>query len=306
MAKDMMPDGGGRPMGDMFAGMIDRLTSDAADRVRRRLVIEQRWLEDLRQFEGRDDDNVISRLAADGRSTAVVNITRSKCNTFESKLYDMLFPTDDRNWAISPTPVPDLDLEMKGLSGEVDRMTMTANVEDDEQAAMQGAQQADQLAQRIAEIDATRQQARDQANLMEEEIADNLVECEYSIHCRNVIHDATVTGTGILKGPMPLSERIRKNWLRDDAGKYRLRHDPDGSSRFVYQHVSYWNVYPDSTARHFGQVESWMERHLMRARDLREFAKQPGVDKDAIRRIIEEGPMDIVPQHLIDIDTVYA
>ena len=301
---DFMGDEGKSPLGDVFSAMLDRLESDAQDRVSRRLVVERRWLDDLRQFEGRDQDGIVSSLRRDNRSTAVVNVTRAKCNTFESKLFDMLFPTDDKNWAVDPTPVPEMDMEAQQLTGKVDQMTAAANAEEDDEAAEQAAGEADAMAQRIAEIEVTRQEARQKSDLMSAEIEDNLVECEYAIHCRNVIHDACVTGTGFLKGPIPLSERVRKNWLQDDAGKFRLKMDPESRDRFAYQHTSYWNVYPDNSARHFGQVESWMERHIMRSRDLREMAKQPGVDKEAIRRLLQEGPNETLPQHIIDLDTV--
>ena len=279
------------------------------DRVALRLLVEERWLQDLRQFEGRDDDNIISELRGEGRSTGVVNITRSKVNTFVSKLYDMLFPTDDKNWGIKSTPVPEMDSEMTQLETDTGRLieqsnAMAADPNQDPAQAEEMAADADMLAQRILEIEDLRKEATQKAELMSAEIEDNLVEGEYAIHCRRVLQDGTVSGSGILKGPIPLSQRIRKNWLQDDAGKYRLRHDPDANDRFVYQHVSYWNVFPDTTARRPGQTESWMERHIMRRRDIIEFAKQPGVDQDAIRMILDEGPNEVLPQHLVDLDTV--
>lgn len=296
-----------RPEGeltDIFAGLVQRLEQDALDRVSKRLIVEERWLLDQRQYEGQEDDNIVRQLRRDNRSTAVVNVTRSKCNTFESKTFDMLFPTDDKNWGVDPTPVPELDAELKERNGEVERLTAEANVEEDDDVAGQLTAEADQLAQRIAEIEGEQLTARKHADLMGDEIEDNLVECEYAIECRKVIHDGTVGGTGILKGPIPLNERVRKNWLQDDAGVYRLKNNVGSEDRFAYQHTSYWNVFPDTSARHPGQVESWMERHVMRRRGLIEFAKQPGVDKDAIREILREGPQDTIPQHLIDLDTV--
>lgn len=282
--------------------LVQRLEADAEKRIQNRQQVEARWLQDILQYEGHDDLQAIAQLEAANRSTAVVNITRAKCNVFESKLFDMLFPTDDKNWGIDPTPVPELDMEAKRVKGDVERITAEANAEEDDARAAQLRDEADALAQRMAELENDRQEARQSADLMTEEIDDNLVECEYPVHCRSVIHDATVVGTGILKGPMPLSERIRKSWIREDGGVYRLRFDPESTSRFAYQHVSYWHLFPNNGVRSFDHVDSWMERHIMRRRDWIEFAKQPGVDQDAVREILREGPQDVLPQYMVNLD----
>ena len=291
-------------MESALSGLIDRLTQDYHDRVSHRRIVEQRWILDLRQFEGRDDDQIVADLINDNRSAAVINMTRAKCNTFESKLYDMLFPTDDRNWGINPTPVPELDREEKELYGEVDGLVEQANLDPDDAQAEEVKGQADQLAGRIGEIETEREEARGKSDLMAEEIADNLIECEHAVHCRNLMHDATTCGTGVLKGPIPLSERVRKNWIREDGGVYRLRMEPDAPDRFATQHISYWNIFPDTTARSPETMESTIERHIMRERDLRDFARQPGVDRDQVRELVEEGPQEELPEFMLQLDTV--
>ena len=283
-----------------MAGIVTRLEEDARQRVMQRRIVEDRWIVDMQQYEGIDDR--ITQQETLGRSDAVVNITRAKCNTFESKLFDMLFPTDDRNWGIAPTPVPELDRRIREDGEAAERMIAEANVAEDDDEAEMLRGQADPIAQEIAELEAVRQRARQQADMMADEIADNLVESDYAIECRHVIHDATVAGTGFLKGPMPLSERVRKNWLRDDKGTWRMAWEDGAGDRFAFQHASFWNVFPDNGARRFQNVESWMERHLMRRRDLRAFARLEGVDTDAVRRLLEEGPSDLLPEYMREID----
>ena len=108
----------------------------------------------------------------------------------------------------------------------------------------------------------------------------------------------------MLKGPIPLSERVRKNWIREDGGVYRLRMEPDAPDRFATQHISYWNIFPDTTARSPETMESTIERHIMRERDLRDFARQPGVDRDQVRELVEEGPQEELPEFMLQLDTV--
>lgn len=89
-----------------FGSKLQRL---ADERVAGRIEIEKRWLEDLYQYNGKYDSETQSRLAASAsKSKVFVNITRPKSNTIEARLVDMLFPTDDKNWGIDPTPVPRL------------------------------------------------------------------------------------------------------------------------------------------------------------------------------------------------------
>ena len=52
----------------------------------------------------------------------------------------------------------------------------------------------------MAELEEGQHEAREKSDLMQAEIADNLVESEYEYQCRMVIHDATIAGTGFLKG----------------------------------------------------------------------------------------------------------
>ena len=182
-------------------------------------------------------------------------------------------------------------MQVQDLSGEVDRLTRMANNAEDEEVAADVEQEADVLAQKMAELEGIQAEARKASDLMMAEIEDNLVECEYPVHCRAAIHDATVAGTGFIKGPIPLTERVRKSWMREDGGNYRLKYDAESEGRFAFQHVSYWHLFPEPTARSFDKCSSWLERHIMTEQDLRDFAKQPGVDKDAIRQAIwTKGP----------------
>ena len=304
---EMMPDGEGMDgmvdgmdpeLHSIFTGIVARLEDDALNRVAQRQVVEYRWLEDARQFEGEGDPPANPR-----QSAAVFNITRSKVNTFVSKVGDMLFPTDDRNGAVMPTPVPEIEKESRQMAGDIDRMVAGANAETDDNVSAGMKAEADGLAQRLAEIEDERQEATAKAKLMDDEIWDNLTECHYPTAARNCKREAAKYGTGFLKGPLPLSDRTRTYWDQSDSG-WKLARDRDAGDRFCIEWVSCWNLFPDVAARDFSRVESWLERHMMTRRDLREFAKQPGVFKDAVREILREGPQDAVPAYLSELDTI--
>jgi len=90
---------------------------------RRSSGVEKRWLHDLDQYHGRDAATkavatmmeaaeagypITNRDHKPQRSTAYTNITRPKTNAAEARLANMLFPSDDRNWGLIPTPDPEL------------------------------------------------------------------------------------------------------------------------------------------------------------------------------------------------------
>ena len=304
---DMLPETEGMPeqidgmdpdLHSIFTGIVGRLEDDAMNRVAQRQVVEYRWLEDARQFEGEGDPPANPR-----QSAAVFNITRSKVNTFVSKVGDMLFPTDDRNGAVMATPVPEMESEAKRMAGDIDRMVAETNAEEDDETAQGMKAEADGLAQRLAEIETERQDATAKAKLMDDEIWDNLAECHYASAARNCKREAAKYGTGFLKGPLPLSDRTRTHWDQSDSG-WKLSRDRDAADRFCVEWVSCWNLFPDVAARDFTRVESWMERHLMTRRDLRELAKQPGVFKNAVREILRAGPQEAIPAYLSELDTI--
>jgi len=90
-------------------GLIARLMADVSDRITARAPIERRWLDCLRQHAGRYSEQVEAILQSDpDRSGVFINITRAKTGAWGARLGDMLFPNDDKNWGISPTPVPSL------------------------------------------------------------------------------------------------------------------------------------------------------------------------------------------------------
>ena len=94
----------------VFASRLNKL---AAEQVAKRNQIEQRWLDDIRQYHGEYASDEAAKLARARGSEVFVNITRNKTNAAEARLQDMLFPTDDRNFGIYPTPIPELDYMSK-------------------------------------------------------------------------------------------------------------------------------------------------------------------------------------------------
>jgi hypothetical protein len=292
--------------------ILARLHDEAKRRVGRRHAVEQRWLLDLAQYHGVYDEVTRGKLKQTKGSTLFVNLTRPKTNAMTARLNDLLFPTDDRNWSVSPTPVPELTtgaaraVERRLAAMEKLNAAMAQGMAAAEQGNQQGMQAAE-MAARAAEAEmsdaikelnrhqSVLEEASKRAELMELEIDDALKASNYAAVCRDVIEDGTKIGTGVMKGPI-MGERTKMHWLRSTSGVaeapgssvFQLKHRDDMRPAFV--RVDPWGYFPDPDARTPEQSEDFYERHILNLRQLRRLGRRSDVDKDALRRLIKAGP----------------
>lgn len=83
---------------DKIEALGQRLMRLANQQIIDRQPIEDRWIEDIRQWHGRYDPDTERKLKADPtRSSVFSNLTRSKTNAAEARLIEILLPVDDRN-----------------------------------------------------------------------------------------------------------------------------------------------------------------------------------------------------------------
>lgn len=240
--------------------------------------IERRMIEDLRQYHGRYDRETEARMNDPEykRSKVFANITRSKTNAAESRISDMLFPADDRNWGIQPTPNPEISNLAKQAKPPVDGEPIPDEAHE--------ANVADSLMKT----------AKDRSKAMEREIEDQLVEARYNIEARRCIHQASVLGTGVLKGPINVV-RSNRRWGKvvDPATGEAVRvlevtEDKKPSAEWV----DIWNFYPDLSAQRVEECEAIFERKFVSKKQLREMAKRPGFLVDKVREVLEAEPRE--------------
>lgn len=267
-----------------IANDLDRLVKDA---VTKRVTVEDRWYDDLRQYHGRYDATTETALRKAERSRLFVNQTKPKTNAWKARLSDLLFPTDDRNWGIQPTPVPELSDAAK-----------TPDDHPDEQQRREGEQAR-----------AMMEEAQRRASAMQSEIDDQLTESRYGIHAREAIDDACQLGTGILKGPV-VDSRTRRSWGKVPA------QGPNGETiqidamveiqdpRPKYTRVDPWRFYPDPNGNRVEECEYFFELHLLSKTELRRLAKKPGFSQDAIRRLLKEDSREAPPPWMAQVRSI--
>ncbi|MBF5091924.1 hypothetical protein F1640_18385 [Novosphingobium sp. NBM11] len=289
---------------DAVAPIVQELQQRVSDRMTKRKPIEQRWLEDLRQYHGEYDDSVDNVLKADKERSAVfVNITRPKTNSWIARLCDMLFPNDERNWGIEPTPVPELTRTARDIAKQAEQMEgQTQQVVDQHNQAVEAGQpglpqqqltraagMAD-VAQRLrarekqAQLDI--EYARRRCEAMQREIDDQLTESRYPARSRDVIVDGCKVGIGVMKGPI-VNDRSRTMWV-GSGSNYTLKRDE--AVRPSFRRVSYWHFFPDLSAESMEDCEDVFERHLPNKKMLRRMAREIGFDKASVQELLKDGP----------------
>jgi hypothetical protein len=265
--------------------LVNRLQNLADDQVQRKSAVERRWLDNLRSFHGRYDEKTESDLVEQpNKSRAFVKITRKKANSWEARLSALLFPTDDENWDIRPTPVPTLNETAKAAIEAAEQNVAAANQQTDPMAAEQMAAQAQAQLNEAQLASRAMAEAVKRGEAMKREMKDQLVECDYAAESRLVIRDAVRLGTGIIKGPMS-GEKARGQWLMID-GAYSYQRESDPAP--IFQWVDPFSYFPDMSAQRPSDREFEFERHLWSAKDLRRLVRESNFSRDAVRSIIED------------------
>jgi hypothetical protein len=278
-----------------FTGRLMQLRDDATSR---KVQVEDRWLVDLRQLHGRYNGDIEARIRANSESRLFVNLTRSRTNGWAARLGDMLFPADEANWGIRPTPVPTLSRTVRALDGQAMAAAQQANQAlkaGNQQQADAIAQQGNAVGSQAAKHQAEIEEAKKRADAMQDAIADQLIECDYNSLNRSAIEDACKLGTGILKGPMS-KHRVRQGWKNDGQGFY-LADSEDPRPEFLY--VNPWHFYPDMDGTTAASFEFTFERHMMNDREVRRFGQIKGVDQDEVRTLLEARPREPVPYQIV-------
>jgi hypothetical protein len=252
-----------------------RLFSMAQEQVQQRQMTEERWYKDVRQFNGQYDPGTFGDGTQYG-SRVFVPLTRRLCGLVEARLFDMLFPSDERFYSIEPTPVPDLDQAME-LADKLPPDT-----------PMQSPEGPMVPAGAIKEaIGALIDEAKKRCDAMQREIDDQLAECNFARHARDAIHDAVLYGTGVMKGPVPMF-KTTKRWARDEQGAYTM--NLERKALPVSERVDLWNFFPDMSATHIREAEFVFERHYLTKQQAASLQDLPDVDVEALRTMLEADP----------------
>ena len=243
-----------------------------------RRIAELRWLRNQRQYLGIYDPEIEKELSVN-RSKAYPRITRVKCISVLSRLMNLMFPGNERNWELSADPDADISLD------EVKQALQEAK-QRDEDAGTQPKLDVEYAQNAIKEFMAGR------VGQLERLIDDQLQELgghqskDYISLNRDVIRSGILYGLGVLKGPM-VREGRAVVWDEVDGVPYPR-------SKKVYKpHFEFlpvWDFYPDLSAKTFASMDGHFTRTVMSRAQVRKLMDRADYFPDQIRTFLQRNP----------------
>jgi hypothetical protein len=243
-------------LGSHMKSLLSRFIAD-------RSLVELQWLKNLRQYNGTYDPDVI--IPAE-RSKAYPRDTRRKIRGCVAKLMEMMFPSQDRNWGLEVSPNPDIPQ---------DALQEILNI-----LQAQGPVSSDAIER---EVRAFAEKRRDK---MEAEIADQLADSEvdYPQLCKSITRSGYVYGFGVARAPMVRTQQERV-WQPAPTGYVA---ETRTVRRPYPEHVRIWDLYPDLSAKKWGEQETIFERMVLTRHDFAQLAKRPDFKEKPIKDYLRD------------------
>lgn len=250
-------------MAEEQSAILEAITAFGADlkvklleHLKQRQPIVQRWVKDMYQYRNQYEESIKTN-----KSKVFVGYTRAKTDSWTAQMTDMLFPSDDKNYGISPTPMP-----------EITNIAKQPDTDDPN------------LRNQISNARAIMQQAKESAEAMEKLIDDQLLECDYAAEARLCLHYAAALGTGILRAPV-VDVVESKAWKQDSLGNWvgEIVNKTIPAVRLVLP----WDFVPDMTAPTLKDCQFVFERSHVTKKQLQALAKNPYYLKESILELCE-------------------
>lgn len=259
-------------------GVFTKMRDDWVE-YRARSDVEKRWRKNAQLYFGNHNNSTgefentlrngppARKMVEGNRSKVVINIVRPKVDQAVARMCEILFPVDDRNWGIKPTPLP----EMAGMVGN------QAETVDPATGQPTGLT-ADQEAKAIMEA------AKEAAEGMERSIDDSLTECHFNGESRKGVEDGIRLGTMVMYGPFP-ARQTSKVWIPQADGTQVLQVNESivpASMRW-----DPWDTFFDpSCGNDHQRGRGFFLRRNVNRKELRGLVGLPGYDADAIREVL--------------------
>jgi hypothetical protein len=259
-----------RMLGHTLNNLFSRYAAD-------RLLTEQKWLRNLRQYLGIYDPEVEAQLAK-GRSRAYPRITRVKCISMLSRIMNLMFPGNESNWELKASP-----------SAEMSPADVKAAVEELRARYQKDGVPDPGLSFEFVEA-AVQYLADKRAAALSRLINDQLMEIggdqtlDYISLNRKVAMSGIQYGLGVLEGPY-VREESKVLWASDGRGGFapqtRTIRKP------LYEFTPVWDYYPDLSAKTLGNGDGYFIRKIMGRSALRKLANRADFMGDQIKKYLE-------------------
>ena len=284
---------------------------------------ERRWLRAYENFRGLYNKSVKFRESE--KSRIFVKITKTKVLAAYGQLVDVIFGTGKFPIGIEETKLPEGEKENAYLDTQNPQMGIESSLPDnignrledapvesiynvgfegdgrtlkpgatlgtgmfeddvvtqaDEQGLLQEGLTPNPQAPEVSP-------AQRAARKMEKLVHDQIEESNGGSEIRNALLEASLLGTGIVKGPFNFNKKLHK-WDTVENGERQYNPLEVRVPRIEF--VSCWDFYPDPAATNIEECEYVIHRHKMNRSQLRQLRNMPYFNEDAIRECIQDGP----------------
>lgn len=257
-----------------------------------RREVEADWLDDLRAFNGQNDG---AQPAWQPHQDIYVGLTRTKDLSAYARLVDLLFQSSEPHWGITPTPNPRI-AEATDLAALIARKPELREKlqEAIDHIAMETAQYpfANPVERIMAEMAAQQQAQADliaqaKCELMEEEIADQLLESGYEEHLKACMLEACIIGSGAVKG-VTTNVHLREFWGQREDMSWLKAEEPQIKPEI--HAVSVFDLFPDPYLSRGETISGIFERHVLNLEQFSQLAENALFNGEKIRELIRRHP----------------
>ena len=289
---------------EQMPGLAGHIKAKFDDAENGRFSYEQRWLQAYKNFRGIYDSTTTYRDSE--RSRVFIKITKTKVLAAYGQIIDILFANKKFPLVVESTPMPEGIEEFAHMRTPLDDATQAPSdpygFPGDGRQLAPGAMQADEphrlgsygkdfgdmiIAGKSRAGEPQFEPAKEQARKMEKCIHDQLLDTNAVSEFRKAIFEASLFGTGVIKGPFNFYKRVHK-WKTNEEGE--REYDPYERTVPRIEHVSVWDFHPDPAATSVEDCEYVIERHRMNRQQLRSLIMRPHFDAQAIEECLAKGP----------------
>ena len=289
---------------EQMPGLAGHIRARFDDAENGRFSNEQRWLQAYKNFRGIYDTTTQYRDSE--KSKVFIKITKTKVLAAYGQIIDILFANKKFPLVVESTPMPEGIEEFAHMRTPVDEAIQQPDdpygFPGDGRALAPGAMKADDphklgsygkdfgdmiLAGKSRVGEPQFEPAKEQARKMEKCIHDQLLDTNAVSEFRKAIFEASLFGTGVIKGPFNFYKRVHK-WTTNEEGE--REYTPYERTVPRIEHVSCWDFHPDPSATSVEDCEYVIERHRMNRQQLRSLIMRPHFDAEAVQECLAKGP----------------
>ena len=290
---------------DQMPGLAGYIRSKFEDAENGRYVYEQRWLQAYKNFRGIYDTTTQYRDSE--RSKVFIKITKTKVLAAYGQIVDILFANKKFPLVVESTPIPEgieefahmrtpaddavqqQESDPYGFPGDGRELTPGSTAASQPHVlGSYGKEFGDAILPGKAKVGEPQfEPAKEQARLLEKLIHDQLLDTNAVNVLRKAIFEASLLGTGVVKGPFNFHKRVHK-WGKSDDGS--REYQPYEKIVPRIEPVSVWDFHPDPSATSIEDCEYVIERHRMNRQQLRSLIMRPHFDATAVENALSKGP----------------